>query len=373
MSNSITPYDHDCFTNIIGLSRIDCDCFDENTDWDESYSDLFLDEAEGLSLKMVDALKDCENDNNLWLLMDTARKNAIIQFIGDSNSKMLQEYQLSRSAFKGNIGRNDFKNALTKSNTYIGQRWSTANIVGGYAHITNINTFFSAVGVISVTVYNNLNEIVVPAFNLITSNGKTANAVDILLPMWNKDITNLEYIFIYTYDALNKPKDNEVGCSSCGISIKFDCRQPYFRSKSNKLAGWTKWVMAGNIEQDTLDFMNLNCTTGNYCNGLTVDVKFYCDLGKQFCMDEPDIYDPSFITLALAIQHMAAYKLCIDILASSNVNRYTMVAGETLTALMQLHKDKYDVALDWLVKNADISNTDCIKCRDTFKMGVASL
>ena len=374
MSNDLTAYPIECFRDIVGLSRITCDCYDENLNWDESYSGLFVDEAEGMSLKMINATKDCENDNNLWLLMDTARGNAIRQFIADTNNRLLSENILARSAFSGNIGRYDYKAVKSSSKTYNCQRWATANVVGGYVHISNITTFFSAVGTVDVTIYNNLNDIVVAATTLITANGKTSNAVDITLPMWNVNTTELEYIFVYTYDALNKPKDNSVGCTNCGLNYLFDTVRPYYISGSNKLAGWSKWLMAGNMETDTLDFSDMETTAGNYSNGLSFTVDFYCDLGRQFCFDEPDIYDPTFLTVAHAIQSLTAYKLAISIVASPNVSRYTMVNHETLVqAIMPLHLKIYNDAVDWLIKNADIKNTDCIKCRDKIKMGVGIL
>lgn len=372
MSNDLTAYDIECYRDIIGLSRIDCECFDDNVNWDESYSGLYVDEAEGLSLRMVDALKDCENDNNLWLLMDTARGNAIRQFIADTNNRLLQENIISRPAFRGNIGRFDYKLPRTLTKTYACQRWATANVVAGYVHIKHITTFFSAAGTITLTIYNSLND-VISTHTLTTANGKYVNTVDIRLPMWNKNTTALEYIFVYTYDAANKPKNNEVGCAPCGQFYSFDTLNPYYISGSNKLAGWSKWMMAGNWETDTLDFSDMDTTAGNFTNGLSFDVDFYCDLGKQFCFDEPDIYDPSFQSVAHALQSLTVYKLCIDILASPNVNRYTMMAGEALSAVMDLHKKRYDSLIDWLIKNADIRNTDCLKCRDKIKMGVGIL
>ena len=131
--------------------------------------------------------------------------------------------------------------------------------------------------------------------------------------------------------------------------------------------------MAGNLEQDDLDFSDLPCCSGNHTNGLSFNVEFYCDLGKQFCFDTPDIYSPNFMTLAFAIWHKAAEMLIISILASPNVNRYTMVGGETLQALMGLHEKKYSESLDWLVANVDIKNTDCVKCREHIKIGVGVL
>lgn len=373
MSNSLTPLNFDCFTNIIGLSRIDCECFDENINWDESYSGLYVDEAEGLSLKMVDAVKDCENDNNIWLLMDTARSNAIRQFVSDTNMRLLQKYQLARSNFYGNIGRLDYKKDLVINNTYAGIRIATANVVGGWMKIKEITTLFSGVSTRTLTIYNNLNE-VVDTVNIDTVDGRKVNPVNIVLPLWDTRTTALEYYFVYAVNPAIPCKNNDINCSTCsGVKYSFDMDHPYYKSVSNKLAGWSKWAMIGEWSGDTLDFSDVCTFADNTMNGLSIGVDFYCDLSKQYCFDNPDITDPIFITVAFALQYLTAHKLLIEIISSPNVSRYTMVGTEGLQSLIAYHKGKYDEAIDWLIKNANTQNTDCLACRDNIKMGVGTL
>lgn len=372
MSNTIIPPSIACFENIIGLSENDCECFDENTGWDISYSGVYLDKAEGLSLKMIEATKDCENENNLWLIMDNSRSNAIRQFISDSNNRLLQKYLLARSNFYGNVGRLDFKNNRNISKNYASIVFATANIAGGYAHIKTITTCFSAIAVKALTIYNNLNE-VIGTVNLDTINGRKVNNVDITLPLWDARIPNLVYYFVYSVDPANPCKDNILHCNCGGIHYDFNLNKPYYKSVNNKLEGWAKYFMVGNYEFDTIDFNDCVGVSANYMNGLTFGVDLYCDLSKQFCFENPDVQDPVFISLALAIQHLAAYKLIIEILSSPNVSRYTMVGGENLQALMTLHLDKYNELLDWLIKNANTANTNCLVCRDNIKIGVGTL
>lgn len=372
MSTLPNDYDISCYEDIIGLSRIECECFDENVGWDYSISGLYVDEAEGMNLRVIDAQKDCENDNNLWLIMNTARQNAIRQFLSDSQMRLMQKYQLARPLFNGSVGRHVYKRSLALTQNYAGLRMATANVVGGYMKITNINTFFSAAGAIAMTVYNNLNE-VVATVNLNTANGKQANTVNILLPMWNKNTDCLEYYFTYAVDPANQPKDNDLHCNCGGVKYSFNILNPYYKSTSNKLAGWSKWGMFGAFQTNTLDFFDMPTTTSNYMNGLSFDVQFYCELKRQYCFDDPNPNDETFISVAFALQHLTAHRLIIDILASPVLNRYTVMQGETLNNLAAYHKGKYDNLLEWLVKNVPMENTDCLMCRDNIKIGVASL
>ncbi|MDD2285548.1 MAG: hypothetical protein PHQ11_09145, partial [Paludibacter sp.] len=102
--------------------------------------------------------------------------------------------------------------------------------------------------------------------------------------------------------------------------------------------------------------------------GLAFDVEMYCDISKQFCFDTPDKTSHEFMSLAFAIQHITTYNLLVDIITSPNVSRYTMMNGEIIQNLMKLHLDSYLANVDYLVKTADLKNTDCLKCRDKLKM-----
>jgi hypothetical protein len=139
------------------------------------------------------------------------------------------------------------------------------------------------------------------------------------------------------------------------------------------MKGWSKWLMPGNIETDTLDFTDLESTSGNNMNGLTFDISFWCDLSRQFCFDEPDLNDRQFISVAYAIQHISAYYLCTQILTSPNINRYTMINHEQLNALRQLHETKYKELITYLVETTDITNTDCLTCKNNIRIGKSLL
>lgn len=367
-----TSYDISCFSDIIGLSQIECECIDTNTGWDTSLSGLYVDKAEGLDLRMVEAVKDCVNENNLWLLMDAAKDKATRHFVADTNNRLLQKYIMARSNYYGNLGRLDYKNNRIVPRTYAGVRFATANIAGGYMHIKSITTCFSAAGNITLTIYNNLAE-VVETVNLTTINGRSINTVDITLPLWDERFTNLEYYLLYTVDATNPCKDNQVHCNCGGFHYDFNLNKPYYKSVNNKLEGWAKWIMLGEFSTNTIDFYECESTAGSYMNGLSFNVDMYCDLGMQYCFEEPDIYDPLFMTVAFALLHQTAYQLIISILASPNVNRYTMCNGETLQALMGLHDKKYNECIQYLIDNANTENTNCLACRDNFKIGVGTL
>ncbi len=46
-----------------------------------------------------------------------------------------------------------------------------------------------------------------------------------------------------------------------------------------------------------------------------------------------------------------------------------MINHEQLNALRQLHEAKYKELITYLVETTDITNTDCLQCRDNIRIG----
>lgn len=365
--------DNACFENIIGLSRTDCECFDENT-FNVSNSNIFLDELEGLELNKIKGAADC-GKGSLWQLMDTARTNAIESYIGDMNAGLFQKYQLKRQAFKGAIGGSRAKGSLTINNTYAGLRIFCGDIVSGKLTITGINTYFTGTGVLTLYLYNNNNELL----NTISVNTQANTfkhnplAANIELELHDKYTENIEYYLFYQYDPNNKPKANTVACGCDGFKPVFNVSKPYcYQTQTNKRYGWANWLMCGGITFDTIDF---ECeesqygNVGNYMNGLSLDVELSCDVSEVLCDDTFDfVTNPLAISTALAIRYRAGQFLIGDILSSANVNRYTMMDGSLLQKWYMEYGNKYKEQLDWAIPTIDITANDCLECRDIIKM-----
>lgn len=357
--------DYSCYDDIIGLSETHCACYADNA-YDVSTSCLYVDQAEGMNLRMIDALKDCGTEDDIWQLMARARTKAVKRFVADATAGLVVKYTPARTFFRGYVGKNQYKQLRTIGTTYAGMRFRAAQIVGGYIKITHINTLFQATGTVTLDVYNSLNEHLY-SVSLDTEAAKmhrNALSSPMILPLWDGRTDDLDYVFVYTYNAANKPYDSKLSC--CGKTYKFDCLHPYYKQKSNKLDGWASWFMAGSLESNSLDFSDLSETTSDYTNGLQFELETYCDSTKQWCFETADINDLQFMSVAFAIYHAAAQYLCIDLITSDKINRYTMINREQMEAVRQLHESKYQELLKYLVDNVDLHNTDCFLCKEKF-------
>ena len=93
-----------CFNDVIGISRKEDLCVEGSFD-DTSLSGLYLDELQGISLRILNA-----TGGNATLIekMDNARENAINAFKVDVMQKILETKEHARSKFIGDIGGKSF-------------------------------------------------------------------------------------------------------------------------------------------------------------------------------------------------------------------------------------------------------------------------
>lgn len=362
-----------CFEDIIGLSRTTCECYEENN-YTESKSDLYLDELQGLELRSVKELENCEDSDNIFTIMDRARDNAILHVINDITGELTKKHRVKRQPYIGGIGRKKFTMNLTSTNTYMGVRWYCADIVSGNLKIKKITTAFNKTGVITLYIYNNMNELL-HTIQLQTEADKFKEnilATEINLPCHDNYTDNLEYFFVYAYDSTMLPKnvdiDCGVGCS--GFAYTFDTCKPYFWTQTNKKKGWANYVMVGGWSGDNLTTFDDNTTTaGGYLNGLLFDVEFGCKLQEVICKDSLD-FDSNVmaITLAFMVQHKAGEMLLTDLMMTNKLSREAMINVESANGLVGYYQTKYKEYLNVIMKQIDVKATDCFECVDFLQM-----
>ena len=362
----------DCYQRIVGLTRTDCECYENiPDDAADSLSGLYLDELVGLSF--IQSITNCDNGNSLFDNMEKALDNAITSFQADTNALLLRDYKIKRNPYRGGIGRNvDNGNVKLKDSSYLGARWYCNNIKSGVAYIKDIGTLFHTTGTVDLTIFNNIGE-VVHQVTLNTEAGKhVQNTIDLELPLHNDYIDNLEYFFVYQYDeATMKPKINDIKCNCGSFKPVFNCQKPYFTQKHEANYGWADWIMVGGINTTTLpDFTDF--TTNNAPNalfGLTFNVEFRCKIGEVLCKDQLDFEgNPLAPALALAIQHKAGEILGNWILQSGNLNRFTLINTEQFIEDVKSYKQTYIEMIKYIVESADITQNDCFTCRDVYEM-----
>jgi len=358
-----------CLDNIIGLSRTACDCFDPKSfQSDVSTSGRYLDETEGLSLNVVDMAADCEQ-GNVWDMLDKARSNAILSFKTDMMAKLLMEYKHKRKPWSGLMGGTDFKNTLDINGDYAGIQIYTQNIIGGIMSVKRIGLVFDSTVDFTIYVYDNLSDDVVDQFD-VHANVNRLTWYDLASPL-NLDMNNYgnespRYWLLYAKQAF-KPKDvkGSCGCGGGHYAYYFNANAPTFRAfPPYEKYRWSEFVMLTGTSGSTLSDRE-NWGNTQYLQGLVLDVDFKCKIQDLLCKETIDFdTNENAATMAAAIQYRAAASLIDSILASGNINRYTMTDRERLMGKKNTYITEYNKRLDFITQNINLGANDCLECND---------
>lgn len=360
----------DCYESIVGLTRTDCDCFDNSPDSAaDSLSGLYIDELIGMNF--VQAATDCAVYDDLFAKMQKARDNAIAIFQADTNALMLRNFRMRRNPFKGGIGRVATNPMTLIAGNYLGARFYCDNVKSGVLHIKSIGALFNQSDVVSLSIYNNLGELLHEIDLNAVAGAHTQNAVSIELPLHSDYVDHLEYFFLYQYDGVIVPKVNDLKCNCGGFKPRFDCSNPYYQSRHDTVYGWADWVMVGGVNSSELpDFTNCSCkSVSNYLFGLTFNVELRCKIGEVLCHEQMDFEgNPLAGAMAIAIQNKSAELLVNSILQSGNLSRFTMINTEQLITDGGNFKATYEQMIKYIVESADITQNDCFACKDVYEM-----
>ena len=362
----------DCLQNIIGLSRTTCDCFDVPVN--TSDSGLYLDEVEGLNLVQINAAADCGN-GSVWDMLERARRNAIGQFKTDLSSRLMLAYKPSRSAFKGIIGRSEFKNNVSPISNIAGIQMLCAPVKNGSIILNRIGLLFAATGTIDVDIYNNIDDAPVVSFaGLNATAGKISwNNIDkTVLPMYTTEADYLIYYIIYSYTG-NVPKDNQLQCFSCSGKqiVNYHHTDPVFGKAINDARyTWYQWVNATGITGADIDTVkSANAGFKNLAYGLLLDGEVKCNASDIACNDVDYTNSPVALVNAYSVRWKAAELVCEAILRSTQINRYTMMDLDSVRNMRNKCRTEYSNRLDWLVENMDWAGTGCFTCDPKLRKG----
>jgi len=357
-----------CFDNIIGLTRTPCsDYTDIDSDYTTSDSGLYLDEL--FPLSKIESLLNCKVGENVFTFMEKAREQAIIDFRIDATAMLTQANRLKRNPFKGRIGKVKRDKTLTSLTVgdYYGIVLRCDDIVGGEIEITDISTIFDTTGTITLYIYDNLNTLHDTLTLDTTADTLDANTVSVTLPTHSEYVENLEYYFVYQLGAI-LPYNNEF------YNTYPSAAKPN-PSQSNKQFGYTDYFIVSGVRVDDLtDFSDLSVSRTNRCYGLSIGLTAKCNVDEIWCYDEMD-YSGNAVDMAIAkaVRLKAVSNLVRDIALSENLNFETALDGETLGVMDERWTIEYSDMIDWIVRNIDVTKTDCFECDKGMFLGVNTI
>lgn len=360
----------DCLDNIIGLSRIECECFEVPANI--SLSGLYLDEIDGLDLNMVNAAADCA-DGSVWDMMRKAVEQSITSFKTDYTTAIAKNWRKRRFDFSGYIGRDKIGNNLTISNV-AGQRYVMAPVKNGVFRIKRLGLMFAQTGTVDVSIYNNIDDTPLYTFTGVATVANKLNwytlTEAIELPMYTKQKEYLEYFIVYDNPGFS-PKSNTFRC--CGTTLTFSCLRPTFRNAQRdarySYADWCEVTGVNGADIDTIK--GANPSFNDAAMGLIVDADIRCNMRGIACNDLDFSNGVIPMVIANAIWYRAGAYLAEKIISTGQLNRYTMLDRERLYGKRNQYAKAYNDRIEWLT-NPEIQevkqhllNTGCLVCEQS--------
>jgi hypothetical protein len=354
-----------CFSQIIGFSRSEDICVD---DWDASYalsdSGLYIDELQGMSLRILDAVG---GKDSIWSMMDRARTNGINTFKTDIFTELLKYNEYRREKFTGEIGHRRFTSVITK-HIYHGMRFYS-NIRGGVFTLRGVTLNLNSTENVNLLIYDDFTLLHTIAISSTAGQPKYNAITPIDLEL------NGNYYFIYA--PIGTPYNNKMTCGCGGYRWCFNVEKPCYNSSKEN---WTLWAMAGGISGDAItpdsdDIIGLeDWSVSQYAQGLRLHGDFKCDAMNMLCSDSSD-FDNNEIdkAIAYAILYKTAEFLTYEIKNSGEVSRYTLIGNDdVLGTNMQYYSDRYAVMINFIAQNIEPSRNECLKCRSVLGIGKTS-
>jgi hypothetical protein len=348
----------ECLDYIIGLSRSECPCITDKidnvpVDWfKKSTSGLFLDELPGIvGIKSVEASQQCAEELTTFYkqAIETSKTTLRDDFI----IGLTQRFRQAQKTYIGKGGGQEFTaNEVLAGVNYAGVHLRNDWMRGGSIKLKSIYCMFAAPP-LELKVYRMacqtfvLEELqTITPIPAITAN--TVHQVQLASPI-ELSMDGYEYFVLYNAAGV-VPKNNSVSCG-CGAIERLLLQ--YLRLEGvvgSDLSAFNSWQIASSA------------------HGLAFDLEVGCDASNILC--ELFASDMAYqAVIANSIRFKAAELVMEKVLASENINRYTMLDREYLWGKRNNFRKEYLDRVTWMVETVDISSfTDCYVCNTNQKL-----
>jgi hypothetical protein len=351
----------ECLKNVIGITRKDCDCFEEGKPDDSSLSrsGLYLDELDGLSMLQIDSSSDC-GDGSVWEISDKAIKNAELDVRKDLLTMISAKYKDAYSKFSGIVGMRNFNGPLMSLKDMQGLKFESKNIDGGFLILKEIDAYFNETTTdeITVNIYQKGVEVPIYSLDIDTEANKVHKNIlstPIKLPIYVDGFDDLEYYILYSKHATAKPLNNKLYTCSCSYGS----------------ADWSQWGDFSGLNVDNFSSVNEleSKDSDSYIYGLGLIVQVGCEKSTIICKEGEELdfeNDSIAINLAYALQYKAGISLLNKEMTRPDSSDVA-INGEQNIFLVNEYTQKYNEVLNYLSVVVEPGN-GCFTCDNDFKI-----
>jgi len=357
----------ECLDNIIGLSETTCECSEEGRpeDYNVSKSGIYLDRLDGFNFNFASGADDCQN-GDLWARMDQAVEDAKTDYRNDLLGCVSRFYKPKFNTFTGQLGQSTFKANVNNLNAdYAGIRINPDYIKGGFIVVNKIGIIINQNAPVTVQIWKEVSDSadaemvfgstpINATADLVTWASGPNGTPLVELPMWDESGNYVRYYAVMLLNGNFKPKNNKKDCGCGGQSNA----KPYL-----------KWLdFTGVSGNDILNPSSFKVNSDSVLNGITLKVEVKCKISEIICSDQyPLDYenDGNALNMAYAIRFRAGVHLFESLLASDNINRFTLMNREGANAKIKEWSGFYQQYIEDTCKNTNrLFENDCLVCRD---------
>lgn len=333
-----------CFDTLVGLSKVNYDCFDDVAPegFDNSDSGYHLTDTDyGLTV-----IEQCAI--NGWTLLEAARTQAILEIKSDLRAKLRDRYDSGITPFSGIVAQLSSTGSQAVSKNFLGFRLRTKNQKGAKLVLKKIYLGLSIPGTYSVTITSNDPLWVVPAAApvvITTANTMTALTLNnpIELPLFSR---SCEGLWLEYYIGFNRngatPVNNKITC--CGNQPK-----------------WLQHLTVSGFQADDNE-----ATDGSFSSmgfGMALDAYLACEELDWICEVE---YLNGYHVIDVCARALQMRGSAIAISAMINqfgVNPCISSQYENLNSRRAYLNQRSAELLDWISQNVPKGATDCFACK----------
>lgn len=344
----------DCLDNLIGLTDVDCECFEDDRpeDYDTSTSGYYLTDAdEGFNILEALASGLPCGDANIWDAMVKARDKAIVRLRTDYVDKLREVRRPRLNTFNSVIGKITANQIVATAFPYAGVKMLLQEVKGGEFVIEEFYIGLDKTKTVTLNIVSND-----PLFTPIQVTGTTEagkfKSIEpdnpIVLPMYSDLVLNntgderLKYWIWYEIPTESQPLNNRWVC--CGAN-------PNWKAHLD-ISGFTTNDVTVPIESGG----------GGSAMGIAIRGYFKCNDLDWFCNIDKEAGISYRNVLAKALQAKSAAYLMNYVLNKQDVNQYTLMNRNEMHDKRAYLEQRYLDYMTWLIDNYPTKANDCFVC-----------
>lgn len=338
----------ECLDKVIGITQSDCECLLDNfteeqvQQMKESSTGVYLDDVEGAVTP--DQIIDLSKCSDFFKESKRAIEGAKKKYLADLTVAVAQNQKLTKKNFKGTIGKPSYAgNLLSSDKRYNFVLLKPISFTDGDLKIHSVRLATNTTG--TATVYllkihedGTQEEITQKQVSIVANTfvdtGITASKLKL-----SEDSEQISYALVWEHPTA-LAKDNKAGCGCKG---------------GDAYSGYI--TVTGGAGDD---ITNLKATD-KFTHGFSINAEINCDQTKYICREFNQDLSIKVAT-AWAIAYKANELLIESIMASGEVNRYTMLNREFLWGKRNHFKKEYETRISWLADTIRVDTSDCFVC-----------